>query len=328
MDIASQPFKFTVYLRSDEGYPLDTNPVDINIGNNTGSEFLLDVSVPLVLNSPSLIIGQSNVSFYDYTVSSYNSEYEVTIQSISLTWNPVENASGYKVFFIENLEDVMAYSTLQDGIYLSPKGEPLFTNQTELLTTNSYTYSYKYPSSVSTIYAFVFAYSIGLQSLLPTTIFRSIISDYTLNTASSRYMYKDLLIRTIDNQDSDGNGDIIETKSALRYPYTIVVVPNKGVFTDIIYRYKDFLFKLDKVVQLSIVGEADTLNDVERIEFTLDRGITLVSINDGGINIIVSPSGVYTIYLIDLQPYENKIAKLKFSDETNIFPSLDIILVS
>ena len=326
MDEYSGLTKFTAYLSPEEGYSVDNNPVELNIGNTSGSEFLMNVAVPYILESPELIIEESSVTYFDYSVSSYPSSFPATIQSISLTWNPVEKASGYKIFFIENAEDVMAYTTLLDGIYLSYDGiTPLFTNETNLLTTTSYTYSYKYPSIVSTIYAFVFAYSEDLQSLLPTTVFRCLMSEYTLTIASSRYLDKDgAIIRNIDNLPSDGTGDIIRTNSSLtRYPYTMVVVPDKTMFTANRYEYTNFLFGFGIEVQLIIVGEFNTLQSVDSIEFTLDRG-TLLAINEGAIEIIESPSGVYKIYLTEAQKYENQTITLKFSDEIDVFPSLAI----
>ena len=71
------------------------------------------------------------------------------------------------------------------------------------------------------------------------------------------------------------------------------------------------------------MGEIDTLQSVDSIEFTLDQG-NLLSINSGAIEVIESPSGVYKIYLTEAQKYETQIITLKFSDEINVFPSLAI----
>ena len=327
MDEYSGLTKFTAYLSPEEGYSVDNNPVELNIGNTSGSEFLMNVAVPFVLESPELSVGGSSVTYFDYTTSSYPSSSPASIQSISLRWDPVENASGYKIFFIENAEDVMAYTTIIDGIYLSPSNTPLFTNETLLLTDTLYTYSYKYPSTVTTLYAFVFAYSENLQSLLPTTVFRCIISDYELTTASSRYLDKDgEIIRNIDNERSDGAGDILTINSALiRYPYTMVVIPDKTMFTARAYEYTNFTFEYGIETLLTIVGETITLDSVESIEFTLGSGV-LNGINDGAIEVIESPVGVYKIYLTEAQKNSNELIKLKFSEETNIFPSLVIRL--
>lgn len=327
MDEPAGLTKFTAYLSPEEGYSVDNNPVELNIGNTSGSEFLMNVAVPYILKSPEPSLEGSSVTYFDYTTSSYPSSSPAAIQSISLRWDPVENTSGYKIFFIENAEDVMAYTTILDGIYLSPSNTPLFTNETLLLTDTSYTYSYKYPSTLTTLYAFVFAYSEDLQSLLPTTVFRCIISEYQLTTASSRYLNKDgEIFRNIDNQRSDGAGDILNRNNAsIRYPYTMVVIPDKTMFTANIYEYTNFTFEYGIETLLAIVGETSTLDSVESIEFTLDR-VLLLAINEGAIEIIESPVGVYKIYLTEAQKNSNELIRLKFSEETNIFPSLVIRL--
>lgn len=330
MDEPSGIAMFTIYLKPEEGYSVEKNVADLNIFVTDDEPFVQDVTMPTVPESPSLIVGNSSVTYFDYTTTIYPSSSSATIQSVTLTWNGIENSNGYKIFFVENAEDIMAYTSTLDGNFISYDNiTPLFTNESPLLTETSYTYAYKYPSTVTTLYAFVFSYINSTRSGIPSTIFRCIISEYELTTASSRYMDKvGEIVRIFDNQPSDGAGDILTRNSAsIRYPYTMVVIPDKTMFTARAYEYTNFTFEYGIETLLTIVGETSTLNSVESIEFTLGSGV-LSGINEGAIEVIESPVGVYKIYLTEAQKNSNELIRLKFSEETNVFPSLVIRLIN
>jgi hypothetical protein len=285
-------FSSTTYIPvTDPGYDIGVRPItNITYIDGVVSETrdeqsaVINVSLPIVTTNPYsadipiLNDVECSALFFNYDDSSYTNFYKYTIQTFTVAWFPVSNATYYQVFIIENGSTAFVLNTtsmapLYDISFTGYSQTPFFTLQSDPLPPDqlSYTFEYPYPSTSHKINAFVFAYAGEIRSAFPTQM-SSFVGDRYDRTAiiNSRFIentdYKIdsefYNVRRGDPTPNNGGADQNTlTKPITQYLKAFLVVPDGVDYTANGYEAANFKFPSNNVVEFYVHFRALVYND-------------------------------------------------------------------